>query len=262
MIKRFLLQFVKDKSYMDEIEYVNNVPKVCFVCWFNGYGNQPMYKMSNNRFSAFKSLTENIKVPVILITEDNMRSYEIMDHPIPDEFDYLSGVHKSDYMRVYLLHHYGGAYHDIKHHTLDNNWSECWTHDDWTYDDNIWMYGRREKNPDAIGYPPGGSEIKKHYKQLVTMGAIIIKSNTPFTTQLLLEQENVLKKKSTQLKKNPGSLASGYYSENPFQILDNIENKYPLRWLEILGEIFHPLMLEFSDHIKYGLPDFEKKRYK
>ena len=29
-------------------------------------------------------------------------------------FDYLAANHKSDYLRAYMLYHYGGAYHDVK----------------------------------------------------------------------------------------------------------------------------------------------------
>lgn len=133
--------------------------------------------MSKNRFVAYKSLVENIGVPVILITSKNFPSFIKQSHPIHKSFDLLSGVHKSDYMRVYLLHHYGGGYHDIKHR--EESWKDCWG--DWLFDNNIWIYGRRENNRRAIGYPPNESHIRNKYNKLVTMGWVICKPNTEYT---------------------------------------------------------------------------------
>ena len=50
-------------------EYVDNVPKVVFIVWFGS-------KISNNRLSALNSLVKNLKVPYILITEDNYLLFE------------------------------------------------------------------------------------------------------------------------------------------------------------------------------------------
>lgn len=243
-----------EKQNFDNIEFINGVPKVVFVCWFGGY-KADHQKMSKNRFEAFKSLVEKIGVPVILITSNNY-SFFIKSHPIHKLFDLLSGVHKSDYMRVYMLHHYGGGYHDIKHR--EESWKECWG--DWLFDENIWIYGRRENNRQAIGYPPNAHHIRNKYNKLVTMGWVICKPNTNFTATLLHKIDDILDQKYSELIAYPGYNSAGYYHENPFQMAE--ENNYPLRWLEIMGEISHPLMLEFTDHIKFGLPDaIKKKRY-
>jgi hypothetical protein len=250
--ENFIKQY--EKTNFDNIEFINGVPKVVFVCWFGGYkvDNQ---QMSKNRFGAFKSLVEKIGVPVILITSNNY-SFFIKSHPIHKSFDLLSGVHKSDYMRTYLLHNYGGGYHDIKHR--EESWQDCWGN--WLFDDNIWIYGRRENNRGAIGYPPNESHIRNKYNKLVTMSWVICKPNTKYTGTLLHKIEDILDQKYPELVAHPGYNSAGYYHENPFQMAE--ENNYPLRWLEILGEIFHPLMLEFTDNIKYGLPDaIKKKKY-
>jgi hypothetical protein len=244
-----------EKTNFHNIEFINGVPKVVFICWFGGFKVENQ-KMSKNRFAAFKSLVENIGVPVILITSNNYSNFLIKSHPIHKSFELLSGNHKSDYIRAYLLHHYGGGYHDIKHR--EENWQDCWG--DWLVDDNIWIFGRRENNRRAIGYPPNARHIQNNYDKLVTMGWVICKPNTNFTGTLLRKIEDVLDQKYPELVAHPGYNSAGYYHENPFQMAE--ENNYPLRWLEIMGEISHPLMLEFTDHIKYGLPDaIKKKRY-
>ena len=244
-----------EKKNFDNIEFINGVPKAVFVCWFGGYkvDNQ---KMSKYRFEAFKSLVENIGVPVILITSNNYHNFVKQYHPIHKSFDLLSGNHKSDYMRAYLLYHYGGGYHDIKHRL--ESWHDCWG--DWIFDDNIWIFGRRENNRRAIGYPPNQSNIRNHFDILVTMGWVICKPNTEYIRVLLQKIEDILDQKYSELLAHPGYNSAGYYHEDPFQMAE--ENNYPLRWLEVMGEISHPLMLQYTEHIKYGLPDaIKKKRY-
>lgn len=248
----FFKKYIK-KSF-DDIEFVNGIPKVFFVCWFGGYKkNMPL--MSYKRYESFKSLVKNIEIPVILLTFENYKYFEVKGYPIHKSFDYLTANHKSDYLRAYLLHHYGGGYHDIKFR--EKSCSNEFDRDDWLLDDNIWMYGRREKNPDCIGYPPGKDYIKKEYNILVTMCWIICKKNTEYTRNLLNSINNVLDSNYQNLINNPGSKSSGYRT-----LSEQNKNKYPLRWLEIMGEIFHPLMLKYNKHIKYGFPDALKKSYK
>ena len=253
--EKFFKKYIK--TSLEHIEHVNNVPKVVFVCWFGGY-QKKLPLMSNKRFEAFKSLVENIDVPVILLTYMNYKFFEKKEHPIHHTFNYLSACHKSDYLRAYMLHHYGGAYHDVKWRI--ESWENEWDKDNWTNNDNIWIYGRKEKYEGAIGYPPGMKHIQKEFNKLATMGWVICKKNTKYTTELLDKIENILDKKYLELIKFPGYKSSGYYSDKPFSEAE--KNNYPLRWLEIMGEIFHPLMLKYNDKIKFGLPDALKKGYK
>lgn len=239
------------------IEFINNVPKVVYVCWF-GIENDLFPLMSENRFNAFQNLVENIGVPVILLTEKNYKFFIKDDYPLHDTFNNLSGVHKSDYFRCYMLLHYGGGYHDIKFR--NESWENCWNDDEWLHDENLWMYGRREKNRGAIAHPPGSSHIKSQYKKLATMGWIICKPYTLYLYDLVEEIEKKLDYHRDNLIKYPAK-KPGYYSDKPFDLVP--ENSYPIRWLEILGEIFHPLMLKHNKHIKFGLPDAVKsRRYK
>ena len=251
----FLKKYIH-KSF-NNIEYINGVPKVVFVCWFGVTGNEfPI--MSINRFNAFKSLVQTIEVPVILLTFENYKYFIKKEYPIHECFKYLSGVHKSDYIRCYMLLHHGGGYHDIKYRK--EGWNNCWNEDNWLFNDNIWMFGRREKYKGAIGYPPGMKYIQNEYSKLVTMCWIICKANSLFLKDLVNAIEEKLDCYKDTLFKHPAILPEGYYADKPFDLVPN--NSYPIRWLEILGEIFHPLMLKYNDHIKFGLLDAFKKNYK
>ena len=93
---------------LKNIRYVHGVPEVVFIVWF---GNN----ISDNRLKALNSLINNLKVPYIIITDKNYKSFELKNKPFHKAFEYLSGNHKSDYLRAYLLNYYGGGYHDIKY---------------------------------------------------------------------------------------------------------------------------------------------------
>ena len=252
----YLKNFIKYS--FNDIKYIGDVPEVVFACWFGGYGTDiPL--MSQTRFNCFRDLINNIGIPIILITSKNYKNFIKSNFPVHKSFEYLTGVHKTDYFRCYLMNHYGGGYHDIKSRNI--SWSNEWEKDNWTSDDNIWMYGRREKNEGAIGYPPGMSHIKKEFSKMATMGWIICKKYTPFTKELMEQIHLSLDNHYKKLKIYPGVRSDGYYSDEPFELVPN--NSYPIRWLEILGEIYHPLMLKYTGYIKFELPDANKsKRYK
>ena len=253
--KQFLKEY--EKKSLEGIKKINNIPKVVFVCWFSHKNEVPQF--SQARFSALKNLISNIKVPIIILTENNYKNFELENHKFNKSIEYLHGVHKSDYLRSYMLNFYGGGYHDIKYR--NESWENCWEIDDWTKNKDIWMFGRREKNENAIAYPPKFKHIQKLYNKMVTMGCIICRPNTKFTFELLSKQEEILDKYFELLQKFPGKKPGGCYFENPFNKVP--ENSYPLRWCELLGEIYHPLMTIYSDKIKFGLPDMlKKKRYK
>lgn len=252
--QQFLEKFIKNS--LDDIQHINGIPKVVFVCWFGGYGTHQMPVMNQGRFNCFKDLVNSINVPVILITNKNYKYFEKNNFPIHKSFEYLTGVHKSDYFRCYLLHHYGGGYHDIKSRTL--GWENEWERDNWLYDENIWMYGRMEKNESVIGHPTNMNHIKKEFKKMVTMAWIICKKNTKYTSELLNNMTQILEDKYDKLVLHPGIESGGYRDDNR-----NMSISYPLKWIEILGEVYHPLMLIYTNHIKFGLSDANKsKKYK
>ena len=64
------------------------------------------------------------------------------------------------------------------------------------------------------------------------------------------------------LVKNPSSQSRGYYSDKPFNKVNDTENNYPIRWLEIMGEKFHLLMYKYRDNMILNLPDADLRDYK
>jgi len=242
-----------ESSNLNNIKKVNGVPEVVFIIWF---GNN----ISDNRLAALNSLINNIGIPYILITDNNYQSFVLNNYPLHEAWNYLSGVHKADYLRCYLLHHYGGGYHDIKYR--DKGWNNQWNS---FSDKNVWIKSRKEKQKGWVAYDvdnPDTKWLQNHYKELGTMSWCICKPNTSYTTELIDKIHYKLDFHLINLKKNPSAIQSGYYHKNPFKKIDDIENNYPIRWLEILGELYHPLMYKYKQHLCFDLPDIVYKKYK
>ena len=252
-IKKTHLNYLKQfmKNDLNGIEIINGVPKVVFIMWFSHKDYIPEFSV--RRFNALQSLITNLKVPIIIITNENYKFWEIKEHPIHEGFNYLSGVHKSDYLRVYLLYHYGGGYHDIK-------WREKTWEIEWEkfMNPNIWLVGRRELKADYIAYDPEKDEkwVQNEFNKLITMGWVISRPNNEIM-QILLNKINLkLDNKLNMLKLKPAP-----YSRCGIGNGCN-EDEYALRWLELLGEIIHPLLLNYTEHIDFTLPDILYKTYK
>ena len=240
------------KNNLSGIEIINGVPKVVYICWF-GHTKGFTPEFTVRRFNAIVSLIECIKVPVILLTWDNYKSFEIPSFPINCGFEYLSGNHKSDYLRAYMLYHYGGAYHDIKYRKL--SWESEW---DKFLDPNIWMIGRRELNQDCIGFSPGEEWVQKEYQKLITMGWVICRPKTEYIQILLQNITKKLEERGDLLKNNPA-----IHSRQVQQVyIDKDNYSYPFGYLELMGEMSHRLQLNYTNHINYTLPDILYKTYK
>lgn len=252
-IKKTHLNYLKQfmKNNLEGIEIVNGVPKVVFIFWFSHLDYTPEF--TARRFNALQSLITNLKVPVIMITDENYKSWEVPKYSIHEGFKYLSGNHKSDYLRAYLLCHYGGGYHDIKwrEKSWENEWEKFSNSD-------IWIVGKRELKADCIGYNPEKDEkwVQQEFNKLITMGWVISKPYNEYIQKLINKINEKLDDKIEILKLKPApNIRCGIGNGCD-------ENEYPLRWLELMGEISHPLLLNYTTHIDFTLPDILYKTYK
>ena len=104
IIIRFFNYKYIDPHNNNSLEYLNNI----FIFWT---GNN---SLSENRIKSLESLKAVTGANIILITPNNLYYYIKPYAPLHPAYDYLSLVHKSDYLRSYFMYHYGGGYSDIK----------------------------------------------------------------------------------------------------------------------------------------------------
>jgi hypothetical protein len=191
--------------------------------------------MSTQRIQALWSIYNNTRCPIVFINHQSLRDWEKPEHPYHPAFEYLSDTHKSDYIRCYLMHHYGGGWTDIKHTSTD--WRPHFA-------------TLRKSDALALGYQeiadgiphikgPLGDKLRAHYKENIGLCAFIFKQYTPVTFewyQILHEKLNHL---LHELRAHPAT----HPQDQSGVILPNGKpSKYPIHWADILGEIFHPIL--------------------
>lgn len=201
--------------------------------------------MSANRARCLEMLREKIGVPVELVTDETLSNYILPDHPLHEGYKYLCATFKCDYLRTYLMHHYGGGYSDIK-----ETFSSWAPHFDRLESSDAWILGYREGHPDHIANiseedPELYKAIQSAYNQIIGNGAYICRPRTPFTTEWY---ETLLKKMDgylPELKLHPATHARDCKGPG---------SAFPIPWAGILGYIFHPLCYKYMDRLLYDLP--------
>lgn len=200
-----------------------NINRVIYQVWAGDNEITP------NRKECLVSSLSNIQIPVLLITPEYLKKADIPE-PIHPCYKYLSMNHKSDYLRCYFMHFFGGGYADVKYYTKNNNWHECFDYMD--EHPEVDICGSKEipgggafpeynRNPDTIG-------------KLISCGYFICRPRTELTTKWF-------RRVTDFLDRNEYALARSSL-DNPFG-----GRNYPLQWTSVMGSIFHPLVLEQYD---------------
>jgi Glycosyltransferase sugar-binding region containing DXD motif len=206
--------------------------RTIFCLWT---GNETM---SANRIQALWSIYNHTGCPVAFINQNTLGEWVKKDHPLHPAYPYLSATHKSDYLRCYLMHHYGGGYTDIKITT--KKWGLFFE-----------MLEHSEKL--ALGYtelPNGvvnlngsfGERLRQSYAELIGLCTFIFAKRSPLTTEWLRRTEDLLDQKLDSLQRFP---AVHPQDRTGVILPDGTKSPYPLRWVELLGEILHPLLYEY-----------------
>ncbi len=203
--------------------------------------------MSSQRIQALWSIYNNTRCPVVYINHASLRDWEKPEHPYHPAFEYLSDTHKSDYMRCYLMHHYGGGWADIKHTSAD--WRPHFAK-------------LRSSNSLAVGYQeiadgiphikgPLGDELRLNYKENIGLCAFIFKRYSIITYEWSEKLNSKLDSLQSLLRQNPAATPQDQLGmKKP----DGSVSKYPIEWAGILGEIFHPIAYHNRRNIAQGLP--------
>lgn len=214
---------------------VRNLP-IMWLFWHD------LKHMSATRQEGLHKLMNTISLPTQIVTLDTLSLF--VKDKIPKAFQYLSGVHQSDYMRFYLIHHYGGLYHDIKPRTEKVNIQH---YIELLNNTNIWIIGVQEIHADDIAQTKQTTYLANHYQTLISPVCFMGKPQTPLTQELLQTLNQQLKEYENILKEHPAPY--------PRCCQGGQETYgYPLRWAELAGEKWHPLTYKYRQHINRSFP--------
>lgn len=209
---------------------IKNVPPVIFCVWF-GEGS-----LSEKREKSLSIIRENAhELKVVLITSENLSEWVVDDHPLPEIFSSLSAIHKSDYLRAYLMHHYGGVYLDVK--TMRYDWRLLI--ESINSDSDIWAGGGPEESSANLGPASHANRWNQmaHYNSILYQAAFACRPNTPFTQEWIEEVNRRLRYYEDLLERSPALDARGQIGG------------YPVEWKSLLSEIFSPLSIKYSNNI-------------
>lgn len=191
--------------------------------------------LTENRINSINQLKLISECNIILINNENLSKYILSEYPLHPAYNYLSAVHKSDYLRTYLMHFHGGGYSDIK--KTKGSWKKSFEN---LYNSDKWIIGYQEiKNGNAPTVP------QESYNKLIGNGCYICKKKTPLTNEWYNNLIYILNNKLNQLK---------IYPAKNLRDCNRKDNKYPIKWTEILGNIYHPLILKYNDKVLKTLP--------
>lgn len=226
--ERYRGTFLYNNPYCNPQE---SVVEPVIYCFWTGDN-----EMSQMRDSCFRVMQTNLEVPVKLITPRNLDQYILKEYPLHRAFENLSLVHKSDYLRCYFMHHYGGGYTDIKWH--DKSWTAVFKQFNQS---DAWVMGYREIGARGVAPVGGllGQDLKRHWRLLIGNCSYICRPGTPFTHQWYAELHERMDMYEDQLAAHPGNIMG-----------DN--EGYPIPWTNILGDIFHPLCLKYNSRILFS----------
>jgi hypothetical protein len=215
----------------------------CF--WWDGQKNE-------NRLRSLNLMKSNLGVPLCLVTKENIHEFILPEYPLHAAFEWLSDVHKSDYIRIYLLHHYGGGWHDIK--PTQVNFSQVWEE---FSDPEVYFVGRPEiKGGPAKVFDREGRWMPDYWSDLVGCGWWVGRPNTPLSSEMYHDINQLLEKNYEALKKTPAKTPFDKKKKKKFlriPFLASGEKGYPLPWT-VFGNIFHPLNFKYREHVRNTLP--------
>jgi hypothetical protein len=208
-------------------------------------------ELTPNRIKCLETM-KNTGLDLVYIDTTTLSNY--IKEPLHEGYQYLATHHKSDYLRCYFMHFYGGAYSDIK--TINDSWVKA--SEKLLSSDNHWICGYPEFDQGGVPKlddPINDIMVRKNWNKLIGNGAFICKPNTPLTNEWY---SNLLK----MMDKNLQSLKT-YPARNIFET-DKARktSRYPLRWAEVQGMIFHPLIYKYQTHVLNVLPMFSLKDYR
>lgn len=202
-----------------------------YVFWT---GNNPL---SQNRKDSIEQLKNVSGCEIIVVTPQNLQSYILPKEPLHPAYEYLCLTHKADYLRTYFMNFYGGGYSDIK--KTKGSWVSSF--EELNNDDTKWVIGYQEEVWSLTHKP-----YRELANYLIGNCAYICKPNTAFTNKWYNAMMKLMDEKLEALKLSPAM--------HPQDSYEGSNGRYPIRWEEMLGDIFHRQVFQYHKHILYTLP--------
>ena len=205
------------------------LPRVIWCFWV---GTNPLTPARRSGLESIRALNPDLRVE--FINADRLPDFILPGEPLHPAYEYLSYNHRSDYLRAYFLHHYGGGYADIK--PLLGPWTPAFQRLERSTEH--WVLGPPLTSAAWAGNPGGRLEahLRRYYRLIPSGTVVLAKAQSPLTAEWLREIERRLDYFHPALRESPG----GMWGQDP---------SYPIEWMGLQGNIFQPLCLKHREHI-------------
>ncbi len=213
-------------------------PAVVFTHWL---GDNPLPEVRQNNLEMMRS---KIGLPVVLVSKANLSEWVVEGYPLHPAYEHLSLIHRSDYLRAYLMHHHGGAYIDVKRPL--HSWRP--SYDRMLADPDAWAMSYSSFSAAWVAKVPGrlGLDIVHRFRSMFCKSGFMMRSHTPLTAEWMAELHARLDARAESLAAHPGGVRGA--------------PGYPMSWHDAGARIVDPLTLKYHEHIRYDddmLLDFE-----
>lgn len=207
-----------------------DVPRRVFAIWAGDN------ELTFNRRRNLDALRSQLGVPIELVTPSSLERWIVPDHPLHEAYADLSLIHRSDYLRGYLMHHHGGGYVDIKRPM--GPWISAF--DMFSTDRDAWVLGYTTTHANWIGKLRGriGLDILINYRLMFGKGAFVMRANSPLTAEWMAQMDAILDASQEELRQHPGDAFGASVH-------------YPLSWTDLLGRVLDPLTLKYHEHVRF-----------
>lgn len=230
--------------------------KRLFAFWT---GSNPLPQV---RADSLRSM-EASGLSATLITLENLFSY-LPEKDLHPSFWSLNLAHRSDYLRAFFMHTYGGGYSDIKPTT--STWISIF--DKVKRSPALFGAGYREIHRHGVANVHQSAQLLEYsrknlilqwvrwrwlqvnYRQIIGNCAFIFKPGTQITTLWWDEVNRRMDSMAPLLRRFPATEPK----ERMKTVYDGKVSNYPVPWSFLLGDVLQPLAFRFSRHLLKTLP--------
>lgn len=229
-------------------------------------------EMTPTRRACLETIHET-RCTLHLVTDATLPSFILDSHPLHEAYPFLSPIHRSDYLRAYFMHHFGGGYTDVKRTT--QSWLPAFEAIraqgmlGGGYQEVPRGTGRFHKSrvggkyyhlEDSVPWPRAYLLYKLQafqYKRLIGNGAFIFRPGSEFTGRWLAIAERRLSLLLPLLRENPAR----HPRDAPGKDHGDGPSRYPVPWSFLLGDILGPLGLAYRKRILQVVPPPDFRNY-
>lgn len=207
------------------------VPRQVFLFWT---GDNPLSPARARSLEAIRAMNPDIDVR--LITPGNLHEIVLPEHPLHPSYEDLALIHRSDYLRCYVMNFHGGAYMDLKPPL--HPWGPVLDAFDRT---DAWFGGYRVPVRLMTPTMPDPRQERAMLRlSEVRLGqcGYISRPRSPLTEEWWHELNRRMDQHADELARVPGNARA----TNP---------GYPVGFGELLAQIVDPIQVKYRDHLFY-----------